>query len=266
MQSLRTVLKIAATLAGVGLGSPLAAQDEAPQPWYAVEVIIFAQPGSADLGRPLNRADPKIDAAAEPVAQPEPPAEHIYSLLRPIEPEQAIKPFSLVPADEWQLMAAWERLQRHREYRPLVHLAWRQPEYPFGGGKPVRLHGGKILAGRSEEPSSLVTLPDHRAKREPVVEEIDGNIVLTKGRYLHIALDLAYRQPEDRGTSTVVPWSLARRDRRFWTYRIQQKRRVQLNELAYFDHQAFGVLAKVTTFEIAFPESDPLLPLPPTGE
>mgnify|MGYP002038901611 CR=1 FL=1 len=79
---------------------------------------------------------------------------------------------------------------------------------------------------------------------EPIqLHQLDGTITLYAQRYLHLALDLWWTQHTDGSPVTAgesMPEEAAR------VFHIREQRRVRLNELHYFDHPRFGVLAMVT--------------------
>ena len=61
---------------------------------------------------------------------------------------------------------------------------------------------------------------------------LNGFVRVQRGHYLHLLLDLEY-SPGDTNTETPH------------IYRINEKRRVKLNEIHYFDHPRFGVIATI---------------------
>jgi hypothetical protein len=115
--------------------------------------------------------------------------------------------FPALPAAKFKLTAVEDTLRRSRKYRPLAHVGWTQPGFPRTEAKYFPL-------------SSLV---------DPSTGVV-GQVALSRGRYLHLTLDLVFAPPEETGERYVV----------------RQTRRMRSNERHYFDHPKFGVIAIIT--------------------
>ena len=119
-------------------------------------------------------------------------------------------------------------LQQGGNYTVLLHRAWRQPA-SAGGAYPVRASAG----GSS----------------------VEGGIRLTRGRYLHLDVDLLLRDAGGAGYAS--------------SHRLAEKRRMRSNDLHYFDHPRFGMLAMITPYQPAEqpaqPEPDAAQPAVPTS-
>ena len=131
------------------------------------------------------------------------------------DPNAALDPRP-VGRKAWRLTGAESALQRAAHYEPLLHRAWRQRARPRGRGRPVMLRNGAV----------------------------SGAVTLTRGRYLHLALDLGLRASPV--TTDAVDGLSPLMGRHF---RLHESRRVRAGELHYFDHPRFGVLALVTPVE-----------------
>ncbi|WP_428355069.1 CsiV family protein [Methyloprofundus sp.] len=68
---------------------------------------------------------------------------------------------------------------------------------------------------------------------EPAVD-LTGWIKIQRGNLLHVIADLEFSPPESAGV----------------IYRLNEKRRVLLNEVHYLDHPKFGVVVKVSPVEM----------------
>lgn len=172
---------------------------------YDVELVIF---------RTLNsNATPEqwsMEAAAagqrlaipddepSPFAASEPP------------PAAATATFPALPPSKYKLTAITDSLKRSRNYQPLAHFGWTQPGYPRGDAKYLNI-------------SSMA----------PAGSGIVGQVALSRGRYLHLTLDLVYDAPGAAGEPT----------QRFV---LRQSRRMRSNERHYMDSPKFGVIAIVT--------------------
>jgi hypothetical protein len=103
-------------------------------------------------------------------------------------------------------------LERDGHYRILAHAHWMQTLDPAGKAavKPVR-----IVSAR----------PD----------ELEGTVQFYMSRYLHLDVNLLFRDEEAMKSGVV--------------YRIGEQRRVKSQETQYFDHPRFGVLVRVMPAE-----------------
>jgi hypothetical protein len=111
-----------------------------------------------------------------------------------------------VPGDRFKLGGIEEALRRSHEYQPVAHFGWTQVGYPLNAAPQVDLDA---------------LLPQGSA--------LSGKASLSRGRYLHLTLNLSFQPP---GGSP--------------RYFLQQGRRMRSNEKHYFDHPQFGVIAIVT--------------------
>jgi len=171
---------------------------------YDVELLVF---------RTLNpNASPEewsMEAAeagqrlAIPEDEPEP-----FSSSAPAPTATASFP-ALAPA-RFKLTGIYDTLRRSRNYQPLAHFGWTQPGYARNDAKLLTIN-------------SLV----------PAGSGIVGQVALTRGRYLHLTLDLVYDAPGAAGEPA----------QRFV---LRQSRRMRSNERHYLDSPRFGVIAIVT--------------------
>ena len=118
--------------------------------------------------------------------------------------------FPALPPAKFKLTATFDTLKRSRNYQPLAHFGWTQPGYPRGDAKYLPIN-------------SMV----------PAGSGLQGQVALSRGRYLHLTLDLVYDAPGAAGEST----------QRFG---LRQSRRMRSNERHYMDSPRFGVVAIVT--------------------
>lgn len=113
--------------------------------------------------------------------------------------------FPALPPAKFKLTALADTLRRSRNYRPLAHFGWTQPGFVRGDARYMSIDG-------------LV----------PADAGITGKVALSRGRYLHLTLELVYHAPD--GQPMV----------------LRQTRRMRSNERHYLDHPAFGVIAVIT--------------------
>ena len=122
----------------------------------------------------------------------------------------AVQTFPALPSAKMKLGALVDTLRRSRNYQPLAHIGWTQPGYAR--------NAAPFMPINAFVPSS---------------SGVSGQVALSRGRYLHLTLDLTYDAP---ATATEP----AQR------YRLRQSRRMRSNERHYIDHPKFGVIALIT--------------------
>jgi hypothetical protein len=118
--------------------------------------------------------------------------------------------FPALPPAKFKLTAIFDTLKRSRNYQPLAHFGWTQPGFPRDSAKYLPIN-------------SMV----------PAGSGLLGQVALSRGRYLHLTLDLVYDAPGPAGEPT----------QRFV---LRQSRRMRSNERHYMDSPRFGVIAIVT--------------------
>jgi hypothetical protein len=204
MKPLRPVALLLALLGAVTLSA--SAQQATPVlQSYDVELVIF---------RTLNpSASPEewsMEAAAAgqrlsiPDDEPSP-----FASSDPAPPPTTAT-FPALPPAKFKLTPIADTLRRSRNYPPLAHFGWTQPGYPRGDAKFLAIN-------------SMV----------PAASGLLGQVALSRGRYLHLTLDLVY---DARGAA-------GEPGQRFV---LRQSRRMRSNERHYIDSPRFGVIAVVT--------------------
>ena len=125
-------------------------------------------------------------------------------------------------ASSYQLTNARAALKRSGSHRPLLHTAWRQ------------------TVNKERRP---VQLPENTLSKSSAT--VAGTVTVTKGRYLHLDLDLLL-QAEPDTTYIGNDYRLVSESN---VIKLQQKRRMRSKVLHYIDHPRFGVLAIITPLE-----------------
>ena len=200
MKTSRLVAVLAVLLAAV----TASAQQAVPLQSYDVELLIF---------RTLNpNASPEewgmeAAAAGQRLAIPEDePSPFASSEPAPV----AAATFPALATGKFKLSAIADTLRRSRNYQPLAHFGWTQPGYPRGDAKYMPIN-------------AMV----------PASSGLLGQVALSRGRYLHLTLDLVYDSPGADGAA----------GQRFV---LRQSRRMRSNERHYIDSPRFGVIAIIT--------------------
>jgi hypothetical protein len=199
-----TAAKIATLAAFAFIGSASAQQASGLQS-YDVELVIFRtlsskatpenwgmEAGTADQHLAITEEDAQ---GAETVVAPPPP------------PTTPTSTFPALASTKFKLTAIADTLKRSRNYQPLAHFGWTQPGFARGEPRYMSIDG-------------IV----------PPSTGLSGQIALSRGRYLHLTLELTYDSPEEGGDRMV----------------LRQTRRMRSNERHYIDHPKFGVIAIIT--------------------
>lgn len=118
----------------------------------------------------------------------------------------ATETFPDLPAGKMKLGAIAEQLKRSRGYQTLAHFGWTQPGFPRTEAHYMSIDS-KVGAATG----------------------LTGRVALSRGRYLHLTLDLVLQPP---GSAE--------------RYVLRQTRRMRSNERHYIDHPKFGVIALIT--------------------
>ncbi len=211
--------------------------------WYQVEVIVFENlqadadgeswpvtPGYPDtdlavdiyaeepdiaLQEPLPTATPVVDPALETVVDAQ-------SGTAPAAVEAPVTYRQLAP-EQLRIANIFSRMKRSANYRPLLHLAWYQ-----SGEEEVSSQSVRVMLNSVQDPNSINNQ-----------QILDGTVKMRKSRFIHMDVDLAYFLPADMATlnGTQTYASLVR---------MQESRKMRLNELHYLDHPLFGVVVYVS--------------------
>ena len=185
-----------------------------------------------------------------------------------------------------EMQEAWRRLRLSGPFRPLQYLAWEQgsiPPFPLlrvhdlvtvlvedpwieqrtllleeGDlgtvfGDPVAAPSATTPAGTADVDAADTDIGDTGGLPEPIAYyQLDGTVSLTRSRFLHIAVDIEWREPvfdEPRPTSVMpVPAGVETSTTpepvpaAFRVHHIEQSRPVRSGRMEYFDGPVLGVL------------------------
>jgi len=185
---------------------------------YAVELIVFRHENAPPPPESLPESSPR--SSPDGFADDDPPAPTFGDTGAAAEPAPSEAPDERAEAirrtplaeDVLELSDLEARLKDLGAYAPLVHTGWIQDSYPIG-----------------EAPEFDIVAADH--------PELEGTVRFSRGRYLHLRLDLSYRPP---GLAPTEPdWE---------GFELTEDRRLRDGELHYFDNPWFGVIARVTAW------------------
>ncbi|MEJ2620563.1 MAG: CsiV family protein [Candidatus Thiodiazotropha sp.] len=192
-------------------------------PWYQFEVLIFRRiaPGAGSTeGWPL---DPGIPNQTDSVRLTR---GALTDAGKPIA-------YRALPAEEKRLTGAWGAMRRSRDYRPLYHIAWRQPVASPDQATPIHFSVPSKRKSAFEEPLPI----------------LEGSIKFGIKRYLHLETDILLRVAEDQAGREMGY------DPGLRNYRMQEKRRMRSGKLHYLDHPVLGILTIASRYEIPKPQA-----------
>jgi hypothetical protein len=278
----------------------LAADGDDEDRWYQVELIVFENkksvdatevwsedPGQADMDQALELLKPVTEhtQAAQDLITPPPLATVADTTVidaGETTPVTEFQAFELLPERLLALGDSIERLNTSEDYQPLLHIGWRQHVPERNDAQPIAIDSRKLLlyttrfSDNTEDPSggnqqetgaadAMPPPPLYEQGPDEIVTEINQNFVtgtltLTRGRYLHLDIDLLFqRQPNTPQLFSFFGFGNAGNTPE--RYRMTQQRRLKRNELHYFDQPKFGVLVMVTAVEQDDPDQVQTIPL-----
>lgn len=141
--------------------------------------------------------------------------------------------FSLLPSSMYKLGGVYSELRASKEYRPILHLAWQQPQ--LSQSKARYVHVRKTDGAPQQE-----GFGDAYVK-------LDGVVRIRSAQFLHADVDLFYFL--DAVSESFINASAGSEEANqiAATFaELKETRRMKLNELHYFDHPVFGLLMRVS--------------------
>jgi hypothetical protein len=174
----------------------------------------------------------------------------------PVYPDPFVNQPELSPG----MQAAWDRLASSGEFRPRTWRAWYQPLSRSHLSPPLRVHDEFPVRLNSAE-LALAALPGSR--QQWTVDELmpkadyrlDGSLRLRQRQFMHVELDLVWREPVETDVLPAGPWAQATvAPAWFRQHRLTQSRTVRPERLEYFDSSWLGVLVRIERWQS--PEDD----------
>jgi hypothetical protein len=172
---------------------------------YDVELVVFRSMAPVSSNETLSLASDSVVPTVPAAAGLTDEETSAASASAAIPEQRSLDTFPVLASGKYKLNGAAEALRRNRNYQVLAHIGWTQPGFP-----------------RTDA---------HYLAVDPLVgvtAGLGGRISLTRGRYLHLALDVTFQSPEDAQK-----------------FSLRQTRRMRSNERHYIDHPKFGVIALV---------------------
>ena len=236
---------------------------------YRVEVIVFRNLGelTESVGVDDLRSFSQFPSLEEPPqtktllespadASPNELPDDLAAVLRYDLPDD----LSVVTQKSTQMDAVWRRLRSSQGYRPLLYSAWEQNRtdyYP-----PMRIHDQQIIDTQLRPPTHIMiadlAAQDPLAAYRSTFYQLDGSVQLRRSRFLHLFLDLEYREEKpstpvesDFFDNTANQPGLGDADTgiHHGVFTLKQNRQVRTDRMQYFDTPYFGALVLVTAIK-----------------
>ena len=228
-----------------------AAEEETPEiRRYSVEFIIFRYAEPVSVGTEVFIPDiieppPEVPEgfmldengnlvpAAPPGFDGEPEEEPLLTDAEVLDdPLAPVFEVVFTPDDQLTLGNYWDAFRRLDVYEPLLHGGWTQTALGEDAVMPIDLREFGIL-------------PDG----------LTGEFTLYLSRFLHLVVDLELLAPRDEQPYQ-YPGSEEESLYAPLVYRIEENRIFRSEEVRYYDHPKFGVIAKIVRVEDEAPDDD----------
>lgn len=202
-------------------------KDNAPA-WFQFEVLIFERiaPGAGSTeGWPNDPGRPQSNDAAW------------FTKGQPLKGNKPVA-FRALPTEEKSLSGAWGQMRRSRDYRPLYHVAWRQPVESPDKARQI----------------FFSLLPENGAQATDFnLPKLEGSLKFSVKRYLHLNADIALHKPAS-GSDPQASGDSYGFAPHYKHYRLQESRRMRSGKLYYIDHPVLGILVIAKRYEPPQPE------------
>ena len=246
---------------------------------YRVEVIVFrnldvlAEPANAVELRSFSQFPDLEENKTNIVGTQDGSVSDTYSPPRSDLPDD----LHVITEKAFRMDDAWRRLRSSKGYRPLLYASWEQNRtdyYP-----PMRIHDQTGIDSQLRPPANIMVADlaaeDPLAAYRSTFYQIDGSIQLRRSRFLHLFLDLEYREdassiqsgpgfftgndqdnreeqlPAESGTgffsgNSVQSESGSDNNVSHRVFSLKQNRQIRTDRMQYFDTPYFGVLVLVS--------------------
>ena len=234
---------------------------------YHVEVIVFrnlAVMAEADEVNELRSFShlPSLEKAVPPVELPdqlveepitvpsEEPAEDLPEPIRDDLPDE----LRVIIQKGVQMDGVWRRLRSSKNYQPLLYSAWEQNRVDYY--PPMRIHDQTIIDTQLHPPTHIMVADllagDPLAAYRSTFYQLDGSVQLRRSRFLHLFLDLEYREQKPALSAEQAFFAVSadqaedENDTAYSVFALKQNRQIRTRQVQYFDTPYFGVLVLVS--------------------
>ena len=249
MQNLKLLIITLVFSGLVNISSSTQAEDSGTETWYQVEVLVYEPVEQTIAGESWS--------AVTDNTIPENTIE-----LSPINTQgdknEPVNAFQKLPPQTLVLTETANKLIASQRYRIITLQGWQQPVKQRNEAEAVHLTDKIMDTADQDTPSRAdngnIILNPPQPNIEPLDEisnlseetpaRINGTITVSLSRYLHMALKLAYYNPDVYLAEQIA---LQKPDEELIdTFMMIQSRRMRSKEIHVFDHPYFGVIATIT--------------------
>ncbi len=134
-----------------------------------------------------------------------------------------------------------DRVERSGQGRVLARLAWHQRGRDYDTAPWIRVQGGRYLGQREQDrPEALPTTGLQPLQPQQDRYELEGQLRIWVGRYLHLDTNLIYHVPHATGADTDT-WPAVP---------VRGSQRMNSgDDLFYVDNPVVGIIARVTRID-----------------
>jgi hypothetical protein len=234
---------------------------------YHVEVIVFrnlAEMAEADEVDELQSFShlPSLEEIVPPVELPDQLVEEPVAVPSEEQAEDLLEPIRDDLPDELrviiqkgvQMDGVWRRLRSSKNYRPLLYSAWEQNRVDYY--PPMRMHDQVVINTQLRPPTHIMVADlsegDPLAAYRSTFYQLDGSVQLRRSRFLHLFLDLEYREQNPRLSAEQAFFAVSAKqaedenDTAYRVFALKQNRQIRTRQVQYFDTPYFGVLVLVS--------------------
>lgn len=207
----------------------LLSAEEIPQ--YDIEIILFEHKNNTSIDSEVWPLSPEMPATEGSVNLYHPNGIVYSDSLNKASGSVPIN-LSLLKSSQYRMSETINKLMASENYNPLFHVAWRQNVYGNNDAQAIHITTDKL------QPVSPV---DEISDQKISSATIDGTIVVSLKRFLHLKADLAYINIDGDSffSEEEIPV----------VFRMTESRRMRSKKVHYFDHPKFGMLALITPYE-----------------
>lgn len=189
--------------------------------------------------------------------------------------EPPLDPNRLIHIEEMSsvMQETWRRLRLSGPFRPEQYLSWEQGNQepfpslrmhdltvvmiddPWAESRPQAGDTATVFADAGGLDAAANGGMEGPALPDPVIYyRLDGTVTLRRSRFLHLDLDLQFREPVWTQDIPVAPGGGNTEKQpvqpsSFRVYALKQSRQVRTGRMEYFDGPFLGVLARITQIE-----------------
>ncbi|MCK4743765.1 MAG: hypothetical protein KAT25_08100 [Sulfuriflexus sp.] len=258
--------------------------------WYQIEVLVYEpiEHAVANESWPATLGENKFESLIELAPITDSSALDATNTINTTDAfNNTIDAFQQLPPENLTLAETAGKLTQAGNYRIITLQGWQQPVKQRHEAEAVHLTDKQEISNEPDETIPTTLTPQGElvlnspteeliAPLEPLIDEngfvveeiparINGSVKVSLSRYLHMALNIRYYNPDVYLAEQIA---LQKPDEIIIdTFELRQSRRMRSTEVHVFDHPYFGVVATIIPVKRIIEEvvEPPALPLNTTG-